>query len=136
MHEEINVITVDNFQINENKVVFKKDEYPLSQIKGARVKINSLKDHAIRVVTISLIVASVVWTVCPAYFGLFTAPIALVVGVVLALSTVRKYELQVEFKHSDDTGLQWVSIAKTNRPSIKTIFDQQVTQILQKSHNK
>ncbi len=136
MHEETNVITVDNFHINETKVVFKKDEYPLSQIKGARVKINSLKDHAIRIVTISFIVASVVWTVCPEYFGLFTAPIALVVGVVLALSTVRKYELQVEFQYADDTGLQWVSIAKTNKPSIKIIFEQQVTQILQKSHNK
>ena len=130
------MITVDNFHINETKVVFKKDEYPLSKIKGARVKINSLKDHVIRIVTISLIVASAVWTVCPEYFGLFTAPIALVVGVVLALSTVRKYELQVEFQHSDDTGLQWVSIAKTNKPSIKSIFEQQATKILQKSHNK
>ena len=81
MHEEPNVITADDFHINENKVVFKKDEYPLSKIKGVRVKINSLKDHAIRIVTISLIVSSVVWTICPEYFGLFTAPIALIIGI-------------------------------------------------------
>ena len=132
MHEETNVIIADDFHINENKVVFKKDEYPLSKIKGVRVKINSLKDHAIRIVTISLIVSSVVWTICPEYFGLFTAPIALIIGVLLALSTVRKYELQIEFQYADDTGLQWVSMAKTNKPNIKIIFEQQVIQILKK----
>ena len=132
MHEEPNVITADDFHINENKVVFKKDEYPLSKIKDVRVKINSLKDHAMRIATISLIVSSVVWTICPEYFGLFTAPIALIIGVLLALSTVRKYELQVEFQYADDTGLQWVSMAKTNKPNIKIIFEQQVIQILQK----
>ena len=100
------MIIADDFHINENKVAFKKDEYPLSKIKGVRVKINSLKDHAMRIATISLIVSSVVWTICPEYFGLFTAPIALTIGVLLALSTVRKYELQIEFQYSDDTGLQ------------------------------
>ena len=132
MHEEPNVITGNDFHINESKVVFKKDEYPLSKIKGVRLKINSLKDHAIRIVTISLIVSSVVWTICPEYFGRFTAPIALIIGVLLALSTVRKYELQVEFQYPDDTGLQWVSMAKTNKPNIKIIFEQQVIQILKK----
>ena len=126
------MITADDFRINENKVVFKKDEYPLSKIKDVRVKINSLKDHAMRIATISLIVSSVVWTICPEYFGLFTAPIALIIGVLLALSTVRKYELQIEFQYADDTGLQWVSMAKTNKPNIKIIFEQQVIQILQK----
>ncbi len=132
MHEETNVIIADDFHINENKVAFKKDEYPLSKIKGVRVKINSLKDHAMRIATISLIVSSVVWTICPEYFGLFTAPIALIIGVLLALSTVRKYELQIEFQYADDTGLQWVSMAKTNKPNIKIIFEQQVIQILKK----
>ena len=126
------MIIADDFHINENKVFFKKDEYPLSKIKGVRVKINSLKDHAMRIATISLIVSSVVWTICPEYFGLFTAPIALIIGVLLALSTVRRYELQIEFQYSDDTGLQWVSMAKTNKPNIKIIFEQQVIQILKK----
>ena len=126
------MITADDFYINDNKIVFKEDEYPLSRIKGVRVKTNSLKDHAIRTVAISLIVSSVVWIICPEYFGPITAPIALIIGILLALSTVRKYELQVEFQHSDDTGLQWVSMAKTNEPNIKMIFEQQVMQILQK----
>ena len=126
------MITADDFYINDNKIVFKEDEYPLARIKGVRVKTNSLKDHAIRIVAFSLMVSSVVWIICPEYFCLITAPISFIVGVLLALSTARKYELQVEFQHADDTGLQWVSMAKTNEPNIKMIFEQQVMQILQK----
>ena len=130
------MITADDFYINDNKIVFKEDEYPLARIKGVRVKTNSLTDHAIRIVAFSLMVSSVVWIICPEYFGLITAPIAIVIGVLLALSTARKYELQVEFQHADDTGLQWVSMAKTNKPNIKMIFEKQVMQILKKLHKK
>ena len=126
------MITADDFHINDNNVIFKENEYPLARIKGVRVKTNSLKDHAIRIVAFSLMVSSVVWIICPEYFGLITAPISFIVGVLLALSTARKYELQVEFQHADDTGLQWVSMAKTNKPDIKMIFEQQVMQILKK----
>ena len=130
------MITADDFHINDNNVIFKEDEYPLARIKGVRVKTNSLTDHAIRIVAFSLMVSSVAWIICPEYFGLITAPIAIVIGVLLALSTARKYEIQVEFQHSDDTGLQWVSMAKTNKPDIKIIFEQQVMQILKKLHKK
>ena len=126
------MITADDFHINDNNVIFKEDEYPLARINGLRVKTNSLKDHAIRIVAFSLMVSSVVWIICPEYFGLITAPISFIVGVLLALSTARKYELQVEFQHADDTGLQWVSMVKTNKPNIKMIFEKQVMQILQK----
>jgi hypothetical protein len=64
--------------------------------------------------------------------GVTATFLALIIGVLLALSTVRKYELQVEFQYADDTGLQWVSMAKTNKPNIKIIFEQQVIQILKK----
>lgn len=123
------MITADDFHINETKVIFKGDEYPLSKIKAARTKVNTLKDHAMRIATIGLIVSSVVWTVCPEYFGLFTAPISLVVGILLALSTARKYEIQIQFQHNDETGLQWVSIARSNKQNVKGIFEEQVVKI-------
>jgi len=123
------VITANDFHINETKIAFKKDEYQLSKIKDARIKTNTLKDHAARVVTISLIVASVVWTICPEYIGIYTAPVALIIGMLLALATTRKYELQIESQHNDDTGLQWISIAKANKQSVKSIFEQQVINI-------
>ncbi|WEM44178.1 hypothetical protein PTW35_23100 (plasmid) [Photobacterium sp. DA100] len=124
------MIVADDFHINNAKVVFKRDEYPLSKIRGARVKTNSLKDHVLRVVIIGLIVSSVVWMICPDSLGLLTAPVALIVGILSAMATVRKYELQIEFQHIDETGLQWVSIAKTNKLSVKELFEKQASEIL------
>ncbi|EJG0636046.1 hypothetical protein C4G38_RS23700 [Vibrio parahaemolyticus] len=125
------MIIEDNFHICNTKFSFKKDEYPLSKIRGARVKTNSIKDHALRIFCIGLVVSSVVWMICPESFGLLTVPIALTVGMLSALLSVKKYELQVEFQHIDETGLQWVSVAKTNNQSIKNLFEKQVTSILE-----
>ncbi|ENQ8746674.1 DUF6232 family protein [Vibrio sp. PNB22_3_1] len=125
------MIIEDNFKVSNTTFKFKKDEYPLSKIKGVRVKTNTFQDHALRIVCIGLVVASVVWMICPESFGLITAPLALTVGVFSALFSVRKYELQVEFQHIDETGLQWVSVAKTNSKAVKNLFEKQVSKLLE-----
>ncbi len=61
----------------------------------------------------------------PAGFGKLTGPFSLIVGMLAALLTIRKYELQIEFKHIDETGLQWVSVAKANNAKAKSLFDEQ-----------
>lgn len=125
------MIIEDNFKVSNTTFKFKKDEYPLSKIKGVRVKTNTFQDHALRIVCIGLVVASVVWVICSESFGLITAPLALTVGVFSALFSVRKYELQVEFQHIDETGLQWVSVAKTNSKAVKNLFEKQVSKLLE-----
>jgi len=137
LHEEPNVITADDFHINENKVVFKQDEYPLSKIKGVRLKINSLKDHAIRIVTISLIVSSVVWTICPEYFGLFTAPIALIIGVLLALSTQSEnMSSKLNFNTLMILGCSGSQWQKRINPTLKLFLNSRSFRSWKKSHNK
>ncbi|WP_162064434.1 hypothetical protein [Vibrio taketomensis] len=123
------MITANDFEICDHKIRFKKDEYPTDKIKDARVKTNQFKDHILRVISIGLITASVVWMICPESLGLFTAPIALSIGTLVGLSSARKYELQIEFEHVDETGLQWVAIAKSNRTNDKKLFEQQVATI-------
>ena len=59
---------------------FKKDQYPLSKIKNARVKANTIKDHLIRILTIGFIVSSVVWMICPQSLGVITGPISIIIG--------------------------------------------------------
>ncbi|KJR39761.1 hypothetical protein BOO91_21335 [Vibrio navarrensis] len=124
------MINEEDFNVSNTTFTFKKDEYPLSKIKGARVKTNTFQDHALRIVCIGLVVGSVVWMICPESFGLFTAPFALTMGMISALFSVRKYELQVEFQHVDETGLQWVSVAKTNNQMVKTLFEKQASRLL------
>jgi len=124
------LINEEDFNVSNTTFTFKKDEYPLSKIKGARVKTNTFQDHALRIFCIGLVVASIVWMICPESFGFFTAPLALTIGMISALFSVRKYELQVEFQHVDETGLQWVSVAKTNNQMVKILFEKQTSRLL------
>ncbi|GAM61191.1 hypothetical protein JCM19232_4133 [Vibrio ishigakensis] len=48
-------------------------------------------------------------------FATILAPVAMVVGVIFALFTAKRYEFQVKFAHIDETGEQWVSVAKSNK---------------------
>lgn len=127
------MLTAADFSFTPTALRVKKDQYPLAKINDARLKTNRLGDHVLRVTLIALLVSSVVWTICPDSFGLVTVPFALLVGALFGLASVRKYELQIEFRHSDETGLQWLSIAKTSNATVKTLFEQQISLIRQHS---
>jgi len=62
---ESKMITARSFNINSTTLKFNNDEYPLAQIKRSRVKTNTLKDHAVRLIIFGLIASSVVWIVTP-----------------------------------------------------------------------
>ncbi|WP_299022781.1 hypothetical protein [uncultured Photobacterium sp.] len=123
------MITSNDFQIGGKFLKFKTDEYPMSKIKGARVKVNTFKDHVLKILIVGLLVSSIAWVICPDSIGQFAGLISLIVGMLAGLSIVRKYELQVDFQHSDETGLQWVTIAKSNHQIAKKVFEQQVVDI-------
>lgn len=125
------MISASDFRIDSSTLDFKKDQYPLRKIKNARVKSNAIKDHVMRILTIGLIVSSVVWMICPESLGLITAPVSIVIGVLSGLASSRKYELQIEFQHADETGIQWISVAKTNNENVRNIFEKQVISILE-----
>lgn len=120
------MIEEHGFHYTNEHVGFKKDKYPLSKIKAVRMKTNSWKDHAVRGTVIGLVVSSVVGMVCAEYFGSVTLPFSFLCGLIAAIVSSRRYELQIEFQHSDGTGCQWISMAKTNKKSAKAIFEQQV----------
>lgn len=123
------MISAQDFQIKQSQFSFKQDHYLLEKIKGIRVKTNTFKDHALRILCIGTIASSVVWMVCPESLGAFTAPFAFVVGIIAALNSTKKYELQIEFQHVDGTGLQWVSVAKSNSQKVKDVFKEQVIKV-------
>ncbi len=126
------MISAKDFQINGTTFGFKSDNYPISKIKNVRVKKNTFKDHALRVIFMGLIMSSIVWIICPEDFGFWSGPLALFIGGVSAILTIKKYELQVEFDHNDETGLQWISIAKTNQQQVRALFDIQAENIHQR----
>jgi hypothetical protein len=124
------MISIQDFILSRNTFQFKSDKYDLSKIKSAKITANSLKSHILRIVCYGLLFSSIVWIVCPPGMGQILAPVALIVGLLFALVTSRRYELKVEFQHSDETGLQWITVAKTNKLSEKAILDSQVRDLL------
>ncbi|OOE87058.1 hypothetical protein BZG74_11560 [Salinivibrio sharmensis] len=50
-------------------------------------------------------------------------------GALLALLTCEKYVLRIEYNHQDDTGVQWLTIAKSGKKTDKVLFDQHVAQL-------
>ncbi|MGR5094455.1 hypothetical protein ACPV5O_05730 [Vibrio maritimus] len=125
------MISRNDFEIGSTTFRYKRDEFPLSKIKNARVKLNTLKDHALKLFLIGAIFSSIVWVICPEGFGMIMAPIAFVIGVAFSVFTINKYELQVEFEHIDETGLQWVSVVGSSKVESKKLFENQAFAVRQ-----
>ncbi|MGL6316431.1 hypothetical protein [Vibrio sp. WXL103] len=118
-----------DFKLDESTLKFKSDEYLIKRINRVRVKINTASNHIWRVLLLGGLVSSLVWVVAPPTMGLYMAPVALVIGFLIALAGLKKYELQIEFQHNDGTGTQWVSIAKTNDHNVKGLLEEKCKQI-------
>ncbi|USD66956.1 hypothetical protein [Vibrio sp. SCSIO 43136] len=118
-----------DFEIDGVELRFKKDKYPLKRLRRARVKINHLSDHITKALIVGAIFSSIVWIICPEGFATVTAPAAFIVGVIYTVLSAGKYELQVEFEHVDETGLQWVSVVKSNKNLDKALLDDKAEQI-------
>lgn len=115
-----------DFGIKGNRFYFKSDTYKLDRIRSARARENSYQSQLVRVLVIGALFSSIVWVICPGGFASILAPVAMVVGVIFALFTAKRYELQVKFAHIDETGEQWVSVAKSNKQADMALFEQQV----------
>ncbi|MCW8345093.1 hypothetical protein MD535_03500 [Vibrio sp. ZSDZ65] len=120
------MISATEFKITSSVFSYKRDEFPLVKIQGARVKLNTISDHLLKIVLVGVLFSSVVWMIYPEEFGVLLAPIAFVVGVVYTIFNIKKYELQVEFEHIDETGVQWVSVVGSSHPQSKPVFEIQV----------
>jgi hypothetical protein len=53
---------------------------------------------------------------------LFLPAVAFLVGMVMAMITSAKYVFRLEFKHADETGVQWITAAKSRNVREYEIF--------------
>lgn len=121
-----------DFSICRQYFTYKNDEYRLSRIKNARVKVNTLTDHLLRVFIIGMLVSSVIGFMEPSGIAWIFMPFGFITGALGALVSARKYELQIEFEHEDETGLQWISVVKGNKQTDMAVLSEQVNKIQQK----
>lgn len=123
------MLSNQDFGVEGNRFYFKTNDYKLDRIRSARARENSYQSQLVRVVIIGALFSSIVWAICPGGFATILAPVALIVGVIFALVTAKRYELQVKFEHIDETGEQWVSVVKSNKKDDMALFQQQAETI-------
>ncbi|SBS61408.1 hypothetical protein [Vibrio splendidus] len=95
-----------DFLVSSNELRVKKDVYSLRKIKQLEIRQLGLKENAINIVSLALVLSAATWAFVP-QFGL---PM-LALTFILAFVTWRRYELRAEFKGADETGDHWVSVA-------------------------
>ncbi|KXF80554.1 hypothetical protein [Enterovibrio coralii] len=121
---------VNDFNTDSKVFQFKHDEYALSKIRNARVKKLKLMDNLIYIVFCLLLWSGGIWLAIVQ----FDVREGWVISLALALTAIggfsifktAKYALQLEVEHSDETGLQWVTVVKTSNVGDLAILDKQV----------
>ncbi|EGU41589.1 hypothetical protein [Vibrio scophthalmi] len=121
----------EDFSVGLGEFRFKKDSYPISKINNVRVKRLSLLDNLGQILFWVFVFSGAVWLAIPDFE---TAPLWLkamvlslsLVGFVFSLFRCSKYALQIEFRHIDETGVQWVNVAKSYSEADSQLFEKQV----------
>ncbi|EJB5271647.1 hypothetical protein IOC44_08690 [Vibrio vulnificus] len=120
---------ISDFLIANGRLSIREDSYELSQIKNVKVVENKLRSHVIKASVISVIASSILWLfepfATPWGFDINAGVVALIITfpVALLLSIFRsRYQLQIEFEHQDEVGLQWVTVASGRAEQELTTF--------------
>ena len=117
-------ISVDK---SEEKLKINSDSYDLNRISDVQVKELTWKDKLTNMLLFGLITSSILFYFIPTEaqgkgMTLFLPAVAFLVGVVMAMITSAKYVFRLEFKHADETGVQWITAAKSRNLREYEIF--------------
>ena len=117
-------ISVDK---SEEKLKINSDSYDLNRISDVQVKELTWKDKLTNMLLFGLITSSILFYFIPTEaqgkgMTLFLPAVAFRVGVVMAMITSAKYVFRLEFKHADETGVQWITAAKSRNVREYEIF--------------
>ncbi|MBW3695184.1 hypothetical protein EK599_05735 [Vibrio sp. T187] len=97
----------DDFKVTSTEFIVRKDRYGLNKIKRIQVNRLGIKDNLVRILSLALLLSASTWAFAPG-FGL----LALALSLLLALVSMRKFELRAEFSGTDETGDHWVSVVR------------------------
>ncbi|MDO6706357.1 hypothetical protein [Photobacterium sp. 1_MG-2023] len=117
--------------ISSDSLVIKGQGVSLSKIRQMKVCEKSSKEVVLNFVAFSLFMSSTVWLL-PIFgadpkLSLYLSPVFFILGFLLGFFVIKKYQLKIEVSHSDETGIQWVSVAKSNSVKDCEIFSKIVS---------
>jgi hypothetical protein len=106
------VATIEQYAITDDQLRIKTDRYDLNRIARAEARVLTWKHHVAKMLLSGLIFASLLFLMMPSglVYAHWLPVIAFTIGALAALSACNRYELRVEYKYLDGTGLQWVTV--------------------------
>ncbi|WP_234924540.1 hypothetical protein [Aeromonas enteropelogenes] len=112
---------------SERKLKINADSYDVNRISDVQVKVLTWKDNLINMLLLGLITSSILFYFIPPEaqgkgMTLFLPAVAFLVGMVMALITSAKYVFRLEFKNADETGVQWITVAKSRNAQEYEVF--------------
>ncbi|WP_275908508.1 hypothetical protein [Aeromonas sp. 2MA4] len=112
---------------SEGTLKINSDSYDLNRISDVQVKVLTWKDKLINMLLFGLITSSILFYFIPTEaqgkgMTLFLPAVAFLAGMVMAMVTSAKYVFRLEFKHADETGVQWITAAKSRNAREYEIF--------------
>ncbi len=112
---------------SERKLKINADSYDVNRVSDVQVKVLTWKDNLINMLLLGLITSSILFYFIPPEaqgkgMTLFLPAVAFLVGIVMALITSAKYVFRLEFKNADETGVQWITVAKSRNAQEYEIF--------------
>ncbi|OOE77116.1 DUF6232 family protein [Salinivibrio sp. ML290] len=107
------------------------DCYTMHNIVDASVEELTWKDHLLRMLGLGILSASFLFfmLVGELPYAEYLPAVGFAAGALLALLTSEKYVLRIEYNHQDDTGVQWLTIAKSGKKTDKMLFDECVKKL-------
>ncbi|MGN5171736.1 hypothetical protein [Aeromonas sp. 102P] len=108
------------------KLWVNKDSYDLDKISDVQVRTLSLKDKLLNMAIIGAITSSILFIIIPTdengqVVTTLLPIVTFLIGALIGFAISKKYEFRLEFRYSDEVGVQWFTAAKG-----RTIIDYQL----------
>ncbi|MGY3941558.1 hypothetical protein [Aeromonas tecta] len=121
---------------SDNRLQINNDDYDLNKIKGVEVRALTWKDHLRKMMLLGLVTSSVLFYFIPteeqaksALLVFFLPMVGFLAGALMALISSAKYEFRVEFAHTDETGVQWITVAKSRHAADYSMFKERAAEL-------
>lgn len=122
---------------SDKRLQINNDDYDLNNIKGVEVRVLTWKDHLLKMVLLGLVTSSMLFYFIPSIEEakslltvLFLPMAGFLVGAVMALLSSAKYEFRIEYAHGDETGVQWITVAKSRQAADYAMFKEKAAELI------
>lgn len=121
---------------SDRRLQINDDTYDLNKITDVQVKVLGWKDHLLRMVLLGLVTSSALFYFMPSeeqanslLIVLFMPMVAFLAGALMGLFSCAKYEFRIEFAHADETGVQWLTVARSRHAADHELFKAQAMEL-------